>query len=166
MLTDGEREGGPPLVLLAKLATVATESRLENPLDDAIDSLDARRERAAEINMRVSCSVMGEGPGTGGRGVDGGREGGGLMPADGVVINGEGGICDGGAGKDESRRGTASLAGLRRSRKRDCTVSVEVMTPDVVHFERVKIFSMSYAIEERHCSPEEKPKDQKSKGPC
>lgn len=127
-LTDGERGGGPPLVLLAKLASVAVESRLEKLLEDARESLDARWERAAEINMRVSCSVMGEGPGTGGRGADGGREGGRLMLGEGVVMNGEGGMCEGGTGKDERRRGTAPLEGLRLSRRRDSMVAVEVMT--------------------------------------
>lgn len=130
MLTDGERGGGPPLVLLAKLATVAVESRLSKLLEDARESLDARRERAAEMNMRVSCSEIGDGPGIGGNGVEGGREGGRLMLGDGVgvTLNGEGGICEGGKGKDERSRGTVPLVALRLSRKRDSgRVSVVVV---------------------------------------
>ena len=57
------------------LVTLAIESRLEysEPAEEASDSFEARRERAAEIKARVSCSVMGEGPGTGGRGAEGGN---------------------------------------------------------------------------------------------
>lgn len=85
--------------------------------------------------MSVSCSVIGEGPGTGGSGEDGGRDGGGFPGAelfgDGLIgdglrgVNGEEGMWEGGAGKDESNRGTA----LRRSRKleRDSVVDVEVI---------------------------------------
>ena len=62
------------------LVTLAIESRLEysEPAEEASDSFEARRERAAEIKARVSCSVMGEGPGTGGRGAEGGRDNGGF----------------------------------------------------------------------------------------
>lgn len=34
--------------------------------------------RAADMNLRVSCSVIGEGPGTGGSGLAGGADNGGF----------------------------------------------------------------------------------------
>ena len=86
---------------------------------DARDILDVRRERAAEMNMSVSCSVIREGPGTGGRGADGGPDGGGLgdersgdegrgndVETLGTIC--EGGMKDGGMGKASSRTGTAA----------------------------------------------------------
>jgi hypothetical protein len=47
---------------------------------DAMDILEERRERlVVERKRSVSCSEIGEGPGTGGRGKDGGRDGGGFI---------------------------------------------------------------------------------------
>ena len=40
--------------------------------------VDNRRDRSAEMNIRVSCSEMGDGPGTGGKGLDGGKVNGGF----------------------------------------------------------------------------------------
>lgn len=71
-LVEWDREGA-----LLPLALI-TESRCEYVDTDASDIFDARRERAAVINMSVSCSVIGDGPGTGGRGDEGGAEGGDL----------------------------------------------------------------------------------------
>ena len=71
------------------------------------------------MNMSVSCSLMGEGPGTGGSGVAVGAERGGLMnarlgeaggrkPGEGESgVSGPSGICVGGAGNEERRSGTA-----------------------------------------------------------
>jgi hypothetical protein len=53
-----------------------------------------------ERRRKVSWPEMREGPGTGGRGAEGGREGGGL----GVV--GVGGMCVGGLGKEPISRGS------------------------------------------------------------
>lgn len=98
-------------MLLERLASVATESRREY-MDavDAIDIFDARRERSAEMNLRVSCSDMGEGPGTGGRGDKGGPESGGFGLGRGLGSLAESGVLGiwvGGTGKDERSRGTA-----------------------------------------------------------
>ena len=123
----GECGAAPPSTLdvLRTLAIVAIESRCEyDDAEELTDNFDARRDRAAEINMRVSCSEIGEGPGTGGSGADGGRDGGGLTKED--ADSGEGtakgepgiglaGIWVGGAGKEDKRRGTA----LRLSASRD-----------------------------------------------
>ena len=108
---------------------------------DARDIFDDRRERAAEMNMRVSCSVIGEGPGTGGSGADGGAESGCFAPGEETgEMNGEeagggrgdpgtptrrgdGGMKAGGTGKESSRSGTVS----RLSRERVSVVDVEAM---------------------------------------
>ena len=62
-----------------QLPMLAVESRCESvePEVDASESFDARLLRDAEMNMSVSCSEMGDGPGTGGSGDVGGRERGG-----------------------------------------------------------------------------------------
>jgi hypothetical protein len=118
-------------LLLAMLVTVAVESRFEY-LDaaDASDILESRRDRSAEMNIMVSCSDIGEGPGTGGSGLDGGSDNGGLglgrgldRTADRGVPSGVLGMNDGGAGKDDSRRGRA----LRLSARRDSVVVVADM---------------------------------------
>ncbi len=93
------------------------------------------------MNMRVSCSVIGDGPGTGGRGDEGGAEGGGLnCCGEGAGENrgegergngelglpenrGEGGMKLGGTGNASSRTGTAG----RLSRPRDSIADVEAM---------------------------------------
>lgn len=66
----------------------------------------------------MSTSERGDFPGSGGRGLEGGREGGGLgEEEEGVAMGGcaavermeglgEGGMNEGGAGKEERRRGT------------------------------------------------------------
>jgi hypothetical protein len=54
---------------------------IELGLDDnelVRDNFDERMERLDERNKRVSFSEMGDGPGSGGRGAEGGKEGGGL----------------------------------------------------------------------------------------
>lgn len=82
-----------------------------DPVVDASDSLDARREREADMNISVSCSLTGEGPGTGGSGDAGGRDSGGLGSGLGKGLGspaGGGGMNDGGAGKDDRRSGTES----------------------------------------------------------
>ena len=102
---------------------------------DARDIFDVRRERVAEMNMSVSCSVIGEGPGIGGRGADGGLESGAFEGErrgeierrsgdDGLLESrGEGGMKDGGTGKASRRTGTAA----RLSRTRVCVVDVDAM---------------------------------------
>jgi hypothetical protein len=50
----------------------------ESRPDVSADSFADRRERVEDMMMRVSCSERGDGPGTGGRGAHGGREGGGF----------------------------------------------------------------------------------------
>lgn len=62
-----------PLLLL-----LAMESRREKSLE-ARDSLDERFEVDEVRNSRVSWSEIRDGPGTGGRGNEGGLEGGGLL---------------------------------------------------------------------------------------
>ena len=115
-----------------------------------MDIFEARRERAAEMNSSVSCSVIGEGPGTGGSGADGGADSGaegddsddvdaldwgdaagersgeaerGNGDEGPAERRGEGGMKEGGAGKDSRRKGTAG----RFSRVRDSVVCVEAM---------------------------------------
>lgn len=83
------------------LANVAVESRLEQLPDDASESLEARLVRAADINIRVSCSDIGEGPGTGGKGLAGGAEGGGFGD--------EGGFADDGGNEGEGERGLTGI---------------------------------------------------------
>lgn len=77
---------------------------------DATEYLDEGRDRLPLDDRRsswsVSASVILDGPGTGGSGDDGGRDGGGLYetPGDGV-----GGMNDGGAGNASMRRGRWGL---------------------------------------------------------
>lgn len=130
---DEVGDNGAALVL-ATLSKVAVESRFE--YTEARDIFDARRDRSAEMNSRASCSDIGEGPGTGGRGDGGGRDSGGFgleLSTDGItggevvsgVDSGEFGMCDGGAGKAESSSGTA----LRLSARRDSVaVIVDITT--------------------------------------
>lgn len=76
---------------------------------DASDIFEARLERdGAPARMsKASWADSREGPGTGGRGAEGGREGGGF----GLV--GVTGMWVGGAGKDWMRRGSRGRMGLR-----------------------------------------------------
>lgn len=60
----------------------------------------------------ASCQEKRDGPGTGGRGVAGGRDGGGLKES-GVDGEGDGGMKEGGAG-NASSNGTPAMAGARR----------------------------------------------------
>lgn len=129
----GDNGGALPL---ATLANVAVESRFE--YIDAVepsDILDARRERSAEMNNNASCSDIGDGPGTGGSGEGGGNDRGGfgvVLPlgcrADSGVESGVFGLgmCDGGAGNDDSSSGTA----LRLSARRSSVVVVVDMVKD------------------------------------
>lgn len=79
---------------------VAVESRRElaTLLTDILDSL---RCRVDESNRSVSSSEIGEGPGTGGSGDDGGPHRGGF----GKEVDGDAGMKDGGLGKDSRRTG-------------------------------------------------------------
>ena len=63
--------------------TVSVELRLgaQDVSDKRIDWMDIfeeRRERLLDMMSADSCSEMGDGPGKGGKGATGGREGGGL----------------------------------------------------------------------------------------
>jgi hypothetical protein len=63
---------------------LAVESRFDalwsEERTDEMDIFEDRRERlVVERKRSVSCSEIGEGPGTGGRGKDGGRDGGGFV---------------------------------------------------------------------------------------
>ena len=83
---------------------------------DRLERLDKEERRSS-----CSCSEILDGPGTGGRGADGGPVGGGF----GVV--GVGGMCVGGAGKDSMRMGTggrflateAAIVGNEHERKKE-----------------------------------------------
>jgi hypothetical protein len=66
-------EGGRLLVL----PKLATDPLHEDELED-VDMREDRRERAATVMWKRSCSERGDGPGMGGRGSEGGREGGGF----------------------------------------------------------------------------------------
>lgn len=65
-----------------------------------------RDARETLISLSASCSESGEGPGTGGRGEAGGRDGGGFPGPYGTPSLLEEGMWVGGAGKEERRRGT------------------------------------------------------------
>ena len=72
-------EDGP----LLALAMLATEPLHEDELEDVdrrevVDMREVRRERAATVIWKRSFSERGDGPGMGGRGREGGREGGGF----------------------------------------------------------------------------------------
>lgn len=127
---DGDSPGKPPFVdpLLFTLVVVAVESRLEDVL--LIESLDNLLSlEAEERNRSVSSSLIGEGPvGSGGSGPEGGKLGGGFEGIEGEVggfgvgwpgmrgVRGEGGMKEGGAGKDSRSSGTITvetLGGLR-----------------------------------------------------
>ena len=66
-------EDGP----LLALPMLATEPLHEDELED-VDRREVRRERAATVIWKRSFSERGDGPGMGGRGREGGREGGGF----------------------------------------------------------------------------------------
>jgi len=66
-------EDGP----LPTLAKLAEESLHEDEFED-VDIREARRERVAAVIWKRSCSERGDGPGRGGSGRDGGRDGGGF----------------------------------------------------------------------------------------
>ena len=66
-------EDGP----LLALPILATEPLHEDELED-VDRREVRRERAATVIWKRSFSERGDGPGIGGRGREGGREGGGF----------------------------------------------------------------------------------------
>ena len=67
-------EDGP----LLALPTLATDSLHEDALE-WVDIREPRRERAAALKWTRSCSERGDGPGMGGSGRVGGRDGGGLV---------------------------------------------------------------------------------------
>ena len=86
----------------------------EDERREATEYFELREGREAERKRRVSCWEMGDGPGTGGRGRDGGREGGGLGET------GEAGMKRGGEGKDSRRRGTGGRRDMgEREKRRD-----------------------------------------------
>jgi hypothetical protein len=101
---------------LVMLPMVAVESRLEEETL-AVDNLDTRRRREVDKNIRVSSSEMGDGPGSGGNGDEGGRLRGGLVlivcgidakEGDGELFGAPplgGGIYVGGTGNDSNRFG-------------------------------------------------------------
>lgn len=74
---DGEREGTPLEYTLEMLPIVAVESRREL-VTLFMESRDILRILEDESSSSVSSSEMGDGPGTGGSGKDGGRDGGGF----------------------------------------------------------------------------------------
>jgi hypothetical protein len=63
---------------LPALAMLATEPLHEDELED-VEIREVRRERAAAVIWKRSFSESGDGPGMGGRGREGGREGGGFV---------------------------------------------------------------------------------------
>ncbi len=99
------------LVLAWPWALVLPVLTVECGRDDAEMRLD--RCECDDSNKCCSSSEMREGPGTGGRGVEGGPVGGGLAKPPGLCawVVGVGGMCDGGAGKDSRRRGTGARRG-------------------------------------------------------
>ena len=105
----------PPWPVLPRLTT-DSRRELSEYLLDRLERLDKEERRSS-----CSCSEILDGPGTGGRGADGGPVGGGF----GVV--GVGGMCVGGAGKDSMRMGTggrflateAAIVGNEHERKKE-----------------------------------------------
>ena len=81
------------------LPMLRTDSRreLSEYLLDRLERLDAEARSSS-----CSCSEILDGPGTGGRGADGGPVGGGFK----LGVVGVGGMWVGGAGKDSIRMGT------------------------------------------------------------
>jgi hypothetical protein len=93
-------EDGP----LLALAMLATEPLQEDELED-VDRREVRRERAAAtVIWKRSFSDRGDGPGMGGRGREGGREGGGFEACATFW-----GMKVGGTGNSLSRMGTGVL---------------------------------------------------------
>lgn len=82
------------------LPRLATDPLHEDEVED-VDIREARRERAAAVIWKRSCSERGDGPGMGGRGRDGGREGGGFG-----AVGMPWGMKVGGTGNSLSRTGT------------------------------------------------------------
>lgn len=76
------------------LSTLNVDAGL--PVDEVIEYFDDLRE---DRKTSVSCSDMRDGPGTGGRGEDGGPDGGGFPG----VGRGDCGTNEGGRGKDSRR---------------------------------------------------------------
>jgi hypothetical protein len=77
-----------PCPLLEPLLTVELGLDIFGSVErtEEMDIFEERRERLVEERKRrVSCSDIGEGPGTGGRGKDGGRDGGGFVAEAGNV---------------------------------------------------------------------------------
>lgn len=88
---------------LLALPRLATDPLQEDELED-VDRREARRERAPAVIWKSSCSERGDGPGTGGSGRDGGREGGGFAVEERIW-----GMKVGGTGNSLRRRGTGVL---------------------------------------------------------
>jgi len=123
----------PPLLRLR------TDSRreLREYLLDRLERLDTE-----ERSKSCSCSEILDGPGTGGRGAEGGPVGGGL----GVV--GVGGMCVGGAGNDSIRIGTggrflpteAAIVGSEHERMK----KKRVYGPPVIPIQPIPFSAMSH----------------------
>jgi hypothetical protein len=76
-----------------------------------VDIREARRERAAAVIWKRSCSERGDGPGMGGRGRVGGREGGGFG-----AVGTLWGMKVGGTGNSLRRTGTGVRVCFRAER--------------------------------------------------
>jgi len=85
---------------LLALAVLATDPLHEDEVED-VDMREARRERATAVIWKRSWSERGDGPGMGGSGRDGGREGGGFG-----AVETFWGMKVGGMGKSSRRTGT------------------------------------------------------------
>lgn len=85
---------------LPTLPTLATDPLHEDEVEE-VDMREARRERAAAVIWKRSCSERGDGPGMGGSGRVGGREGGGFGAVETLW-----GMKVGGTGNSLRRSGT------------------------------------------------------------
>jgi hypothetical protein len=99
-VTAGTASEDGPLLALAMLAI---EPLQEDALED-VERREVRRERAAAVMWKRSFSERGDGPGMGGRGREGGREGGGFDAWETFW-----GIKVGGTGNSLRRTGTGVL---------------------------------------------------------
>ena len=99
---------------LLQLATLITDSLKEEDLEE-VDIREALLDRVAAVMWKRSCSERGDGPGIGGRGSDGGSEGGGFCK-DGMFC----GMKDGGTGNSLRRTGTEDKVMVRKRERGEC----------------------------------------------